>query len=197
MALASGLAVFGLLRVVMRLVNSLNGWETYSYVAQDEEGTIITTGGGLYTKSLMNCLCVVATDGQRKYGMIHVNPNHKKQVSWVRSLIANTAAVEILFTGANWPDQDERGEILKAMLVGYDGVVVDETNGRWVQNSLAGTVEVTPGSFLGRVGWVAVNATTGEYAFAGAMGFPKTANLRNSRAQTGGRRSSDGCCSIQ
>ena len=173
----------------MRFTHHINGWESFTNVAQDAPGIVVTTGGGLYTANLMNCLCLIFTDEANTYGMLHVSPGHANTTLWVTSLRKQVNATAVIVAGANGINQTSTRQNELAKLLA-DLTVVDETKAGWVPAVL----RPVRGSNSGYVGYVAVNANNGEYALSG---MPLVASpvpvAPATRAQ---RNSRDGLCII-
>ena len=174
---------------MMRNVSFINGWESFTYVEQDVEGVVSQTGKGLYTKNLMNCLCLIVA-GEKSYGMLHVNPTCESIEAWIKSLRSNTSATHAIITGANVANQtDERISKLADCLI--DLTVIDETKTGWYN---AIKKDSTRGNNTGYVGYVALSAVTGEYALSGS-GFAdseRPPEIKNHAL----RKGSDGFCTI-
>lgn len=167
----------------------INNWESFIYVTQDEPGYMITTGGGLYTANLSNCMCLIVTNEKGSYGMLHVSPGHGKTKEWVISLKKQVAATTAIVTGANGSQQTEqRMDELVSLLEGL--AVVDETRYGWVPTEL----KPIRGSNKLSVGYVAVNAKTGEYALSPMSFAPSAKQIPT--AKKARRNSADGGCVI-
>ena len=171
-------------------VPSADGWTGFQNVEQDKEGVVLTTGGGLYTRNLSNCMCLILTDGSSKVGMLHASPDHPNTAMWVKSLIKEVGATTAVVTGANVDIQDDkRKKELETLLSGLREVV-DETQTGWVP----GGANRRRGNNKMRVGSVAVNATTKEYALHMAD-FPNLDTL-SAPAHRSSRNSGCGGCTI-
>ena len=173
----------------MRFTTFINGWENFTYVAQDAPGIVVTTGGGLYTANLLNCLCLIFTDETNTYGMLHVNPRNPNTAQWVTSLRNQVGATAVIVAGANGLQQDSaRQNELATLLAGL--TVVDETRAGWVPNAL----HPVRGSNTVFVTCVAVNANNGEYALSGVPFPPSVAPAAPARRAR--RHSGDGGCFV-
>lgn len=169
-------------------VHAINGWESFAYVKQDEEGLVAETSGGLYTANLMNCMCLMLYDGSTVCGMLHLNPRHHRIDAWVTALRERVNATEAVVTGANGGTQvAERVAQLEHLLDGL--TVIDETKAQWLQGSRLNPVA---GSHRSLAGWAAVD-TNGSYALSAMP--PEWAAVAQQPRRTG-RKSSDGCCIV-
>lgn len=156
----------------MIYTDQTENWKGFTEVKQDTPGLVVTQGG-LYTENLMNCLCLILTNGKGRYGMLHVSPGHSETREWVSSLIAQVDADQAIVTGANGGTQsDERKNELESLLRGL--AVLDETKSRWVP----ATLYPFNGSYRSLAGYAAVNASTDEYALRASPfdGIGTTAN---------------------
>lgn len=173
----------------MRFTHYINGWENFTNVVQDTPGIVVTTGGGLYTANLANCLCLILTDETNSYGMLHVSPGHENTKLWVESLRNQVKATAAIVAGANGDNKDSlRKNELASLLNGL--TVVDETRTGWVPDGL----RPVRGSNTGLVGYVAVNANNGEYALSTVAFAASSAPVApRTRAR---RNSGDGLCIV-
>jgi hypothetical protein len=173
----------------MRYTHFINGWESFAEVAQDAPGVVATTGGGLFTKNLMNCMCLILTDESGQYGMLHVSPNHENTAAWVTSLVTQVGATVAIVTGGNGSTQPQQR--LDELVVLLDGLtVIDETKGAWVPDSL----HPVKGLNRRQVGYVAVNASNGDYALSGMPFADSVAPVAT--ATRARRNSADGNCVV-
>jgi hypothetical protein len=173
----------------MQLVHHINGWENFTVVKQDVPGIVVTTGGGLLTTGLANCMCLILTNGEGKYGMLHANPSHSSIRRWVESLRHETGATEAIVTGANGDKQsqartDELADILNGL------AVTDQTRTGWLPAAL----NATPGTYTTMAGCVAVNASNGDYAIH-PYGFSPSVHPHPAQGRAG-RSCADGGCTI-
>jgi hypothetical protein len=154
----------------MKYTKQIDGWENFTLVEQDTPGiVIITKKSGLYTKNLMNCMCLILTDDEQgKYGMLHISPLHADTQLWVSSLREQVGATTAIVTGGNSDTQSETRRNELVSLLQDLTVVVDETKSHWVPDIL-NPVRGARGLDRERVNSVAVSASTGEYALMAAL----------------------------
>jgi hypothetical protein len=175
----------------MKKVPHVNGWENFEVAHQDQAGKIVTDGG-LYTANLLNCMCLVVTNGVQ-YGMIHVSPMHEKTAEWAKSLLDNVQPTEAMITGANGKTQNsERSAQLEEIFKGRNIKMIDATKEGWVPQTLKPD-RVDPGHY---VGFVAVDAATGNYALSSLYDFQSSTGIQPPRRQGQGRGTADGGCTI-
>lgn len=175
---------------ILKFVTFIPHWENFTVVEQDKPGVVVNGTGGLYTSNLFNCLCLILTNEETKYGMLHVNPSQPKTPAWIASLRTAVRASAAIVTGANGPSQsDERKAELATALAGL--TVVDETRAGWVPASLS----PVRGTTAGMVGYAAVCGTTGQYMLS-HKAFNDTPKLAPKPTKPR-RGSADGGCSIQ
>lgn len=170
--------------------SSIQGWENFTNVAQDTNGVVLTTGGGLITHNLMNCMCLILTDGESRFGMLHISPMHPNSDNWIASMRTAVNAEYAIVCGGNSAAQDPaRLTALVNQLAGLS--VIDQTRDKWVPAAL----NPTPGSNTSIVGHVAVDASNASYAMTLGVGFPASTNA-GTAVPRAARGSADGFCTI-
>ncbi len=157
----------------MLKVNWIAGWERATEVAQDVEPTILTTGGLLMTRMLMNCLCLVATDQVSRYGMMHVRPYHGSTAAWGQSLLTQVGATQAFIAGANGHQTQARLAEIRQIFANHPTIdLIDETRARIIPGNV--TTNIRRGTHAGWGGRVVVNTANGSYAIDNGEEFAAT-----------------------
>lgn len=172
----------------MRFVPQLHGLKNYEEVIQNEKGKIDTTGRGLITRNIFNCVAILVSNGNTKYGMIHIEPEQANMAELILALRNETQAVEAVVVGANALKADDArsGEIFDA-LKGL--AITDESKHKFLKDR----ENVTPGINKLHVGFIALSAITGEYTYGLIPDLEDDAPALPDRAR---RNSSSGKCVI-
>ena len=138
-------------------------------VEQDQQATIMTTGGGLFTNNISNCIGMVVNNGH-KYGMLHVSPGYGKEKEWIIQCIKDVGGdinnTEIVIVGGN-SGHDAGLESVKEALQdsGTSAAnIIDETRNKWVPD--INRKSVVKGSNKVLVNGIAVWASDGNYVLA-------------------------------
>lgn len=176
----------------MQKVGTLASTAGFIEVLQDKQGIVARRSGGLYTRNLMNCVCVILSDDNHTaVGMIHLNPTNENLSSWIEALRKETGATQAIVTGANVEEQSEerRTELLTA-LAGL--LIIDETKSGWLARGGEGGCK--RGNNTSLVGYAAVNAGNGNYALS--IFTPAMPAGGHAPAAASSRRSACGGCTI-